>query len=99
MCRVLAAPLAVFGKLQLVWRRPLVLGRRVIALLAVLALERDDDSIRCHGRPCLSLDDLGDHARAHRAPTLADGEAQTLLACDRRDHPDVPVRVVPRPPT
>src|SRR5438477_12517577 len=43
-----------------------------------------------------SLDDLRDDARADRAATLANGEAQTLVHGDRLDQLDLHVRVVAR---
>src|ERR671938_1172646 len=42
------------------------------------------------------LDDLGDHPRAHRAPALADGEAQPLVHGDRLDQLDRHLDVVAR---
>jgi len=42
--RVLAAEPAVFGKLQFVRRRALVLGRRVVTTLAIGAGKRDEHS-------------------------------------------------------
>src|SRR3954471_7871739 len=46
------------------------------------------------GRIRLLLDDLGDDARAHRAATLADGEAQALVHGDRLDEVDLHLDVV-----
>src|SRR5438132_13543117 len=46
-------------------------------------------------RGIVLLQDLGDDARAHRAATLADREAQLLLHRDRRDQLDRHLRVVP----
>src|SRR3954470_17889596 len=46
------------------------------------------------GRIRLLLDDLGDDARAHRAATLADGEAQALVHGDRLDELDRHLDVV-----
>src|SRR5918911_1843281 len=42
------------------------------------------------------LSDLGDHPRAHRAPALADGEAQPLIHGDRLDQLDRHLHVVAR---
>jgi len=50
--RVLAAKPAVFGKLQLVRRRSLVFGRRVVTTLAFGAGKRDEHS---HGSSPLSF--------------------------------------------
>src|SRR6185437_6871928 len=44
--------------------------------------------------PLVLLDDLGDHARADRAPTLSDGEAQALVHGDRLDQLDLHLDVV-----
>jgi hypothetical protein len=52
MGRVLAAKPAVFGKLQLVRRRSLVFGRRVVTTLAFGAGKRDEHS---HGSSPLSF--------------------------------------------
>src|SRR5262249_57774419 len=45
MQRVFGTPRTEFRQLELVRCRPLVFGVRVVPLLAVLTLERDDDSI------------------------------------------------------
>src|SRR6202012_2005363 len=42
----------------------------------------------------LLLDDLADHSRADGAPTLSDGEAQTLVHGDRLDQLDLHLNVV-----
>src|ERR1035438_10915598 len=42
------------------------------------------------------LDDLRDHARADRAPTLSDGEPQTLVHGDRLNQLDLHLDVVAR---
>src|SRR5919201_3738506 len=42
------------------------------------------------------LDDLGDHARADRSATLADGEAQALIHGDGLDELDLHLDVVAR---
>src|SRR3954451_3750591 len=49
---------------------------------------------RTSARIRLLLDDLGDDARAHRAATLADGEAQALVHGDRLDEVDLHLDVV-----
>src|SRR6185312_14378790 len=46
--------------------------------------------------PSVLLDDLGNHARADRAPTLSDGEAQALVHGDRLDQLDLHLDVVSR---
>src|SRR5947209_9216905 len=47
-------------------------------------------------RGIVLLQDLGEHAGAHRAAALADREPQLLLHRDRRDQLDRHLRVVPR---
>src|SRR5204863_4507944 len=60
-------------------------------------LEPDADLLLCHGAPTSPLlDDLGDDACTHGAPTLADGEPEALIHGDRLDHLDLHVRVVAR---
>src|SRR5260370_14586894 len=69
---VLAAPLAVFLDLHPVGMRPPILGRRVVASLAIGAREGDDvahDLVR----------DLRDHAGAHRPPPPPHPEPPLLL--------------------
>src|SRR6266850_2393449 len=69
--------------------RPPVLGRRIVAPLAVRAREGDDVAHRL-------VHDLRDHARAHRPPTLPNREPQLLLHPDRLDQLDRHRHVVPR---
>src|SRR5260370_19738613 len=78
---VIAAALAVFLDLHPVGMRPPVLGRRVVAPLAIGAREGDDvahDLVR----------DLRDDAGAHRPPPLPDREPQLLLHRHRLDQLD-----------
>src|SRR5258705_3203021 len=69
--------------------RPPVLGRRIVAPLAVRAREGDDVAHRL-------VHDLRDPARAHRPPTLPNREPQLLLHADRLDQLDRHRHVVPR---
>src|SRR5260370_124845 len=60
-----------------------VLGRRVVPVLAIIALQRDNFAHQ--SGPLKLLDDLGDGAGAHGVAAFADGEAQTALERHRLD--------------
>src|SRR5919197_3688893 len=95
---VLPAAGAELTEFELVLLLPAVLRGRIVPLLAHRALERDDAAVslrhgaplmlapwqraRCPGSGLLLLNDVGDHAGAHRPAALADGEAQLLLHGD-----------------
>src|SRR6476469_8775520 len=53
-------------------------------------------TVRPSFRPSVLLQNLRDHAGAHRPPALADREAQPLVHRDRRDQLDRHLDVVPR---
>src|SRR3954463_15316735 len=98
MRSVLPALATELEKLKPVRRGLLVLGRRIVPVFAIGALQRDDLSghdclypLLCCWRTLLTdllLQDLADGSGAHGASTLADGEAQALFHCYRRDQLD-----------
>src|SRR5207245_10125324 len=89
---LLVAPRAVLPPLRPLGVLAPVLRREVVPALAHRAFH--DDVLPRH-RPSL-LQDLRDHAGAHRAAALATREPQLLLHRDRRDQIDRHLRVVPR---
>src|SRR5919201_4820354 len=92
--RVLPAPRAELRDLQTVRIVLAVLRRRVCALAAIRACERDDRS-SVFRHVCSLFDDLRHHARADGTAALADGEAEAVLAGDGSDERDLEIRVVP----
>src|SRR5919201_1916285 len=93
--RVLPAPRAELRDLQTVRIVLAVLRRRVCALAAIRACERDDRS-SVFRHLCSLFDDLRHHARADGTAALADGEAEAVLAGDGSDERDLEIRVVAR---
>src|SRR5262245_16237256 len=89
---VFAATRAELRQLEFLGVCALVLRRGVVALPTGGAFEGDDDSLGGHDL----LQDLGDDAGADGLAALADREAKTFLAGDRRDQLDLQVDVVPR---
>src|ERR1700687_4478634 len=94
MGRVLAAEAAELAQLEPLARLLPVLGRAVIAALALGARHRDDFSHALDPGPWppasavrrgpLSFDKLGNPPCADRSPALADGETRTFFDRDRR---------------
>src|SRR5205807_2034440 len=89
---VLVAPRAVLLPFRPLRVLAPVLGGEVVPAFAHGAFH--DDVFPRH-RSAL-LQDLGDHAGAHRAPAFPDREPQLLLHRNRRDQLDRHLRVVPR---
>src|SRR5271156_3032440 len=78
MPRMLPASIAELGSFQPLGMLAAVLGRRVVPVFAIVALQCDDFS---HSR---LLDDLGNRSGAHGVPAFANREAQALLQGYRR---------------
>src|SRR5438105_4578802 len=89
---VLVAPRAVLLPFRPLRVLAPVLGREVVPAFAHGAFHDDVFPRHCSAL----LQDLGDHAGAHRAAAFADREPQLLLHRNRRDQLDRHLRVVPR---
>src|SRR5205807_676056 len=88
---VLVAPRAVLLPFRPLRVLAPVLGREVVPAFAHGAFHDDVFPRHCSAL----LQDLGDHAGAHRAAAFADREPQLLLHRNRRDQLDRHLRVVP----
>src|ERR1700687_4272844 len=84
VCRVLAARVAKLPCLQTVGVLLLIFRRRVVAVLAIPALQRNGFPHDFVSLPVL-LDDVGYRARAHGVAAFANRETQALLQRHRRN--------------
>src|SRR5258708_2482500 len=93
MTRFFSVWLAKCLRLQPVGMLLPILGGRVIPVLAIVALQRDDFA---HEPSSKLLDNLRDGACADRVAAFADREAQPFLQRHRRDQTDLRRHVVSR---
>ena len=94
MNRMMPAPGAELLGLQTLGLFLLIFRRRIVALFAVGALQRDDVSHTCFATSL--RDDVGNGAGADGAAAFANRESQPLLQRHRRDQLDRQRHVVAR---